>query len=41
MLASQEVAWISRLCPAFAAAPVRLVLTESVPSAGPRRYVIA
>ena len=31
----------SRLCPAFAAAPVRPVRTESVPSSGPSRYVPA
>ena len=40
-VASQEVTWKSRLWPALAAAPVRLVLTESVPSAGPSTYVPA
>ena len=34
-VASQAVTWISRSCPAFAAAPVRLVLTERVPFSGP------
>ena len=40
-VACQAVTWIRRLCPAFAAAPVRPVLTERVPSSGPSRYVPA
>jgi hypothetical protein len=38
MVPSHEVASISRLWPAIAAAPVLRVLTDSVPSSGPRRY---
>ena len=34
-VACQAVTWIRRLCPALAAAPVRSVLTESVPLPGP------
>ena len=37
--ASQLVISMRRLWPALAAAPLRLVCTSSVPSAGPSRYV--
>ena len=38
-VASQEVTWITRSCPAFAAAPARPVRTERVALSGPSRWV--
>ena len=40
-VASQAVTWMSRSWPALAAAPVRPVRTERVPSSGPSLYVPA
>ena len=40
-VASHAVTWIRRSCPALAAAPVRPVRTERVPSSGPSLYVPA
>ena len=37
--ASQAVTWMTRSCPAFAAAPARSVCTESVALSGPSRCV--
>ena len=39
IVASHAVTSISRLCPALAAAPVRVVLTESLPFSGPRVWI--
>src|SRR3954466_5122894 len=40
IVALHDVAWMRRLWPAIAAAPARFVWTESVPSSGPRLYLI-